>query len=220
MEITPSGPVYTERRLPCDELALKSLSDKLRFALTEAVKKLVLFHKKFAANRQGSEESYRLALEKHLAENRKNIANRCDRALSIRNLGEHLCVQPQISELISKNPSKTRTFFAMYTIYERNEDQQKSPAMWHQSRKLTFEFEMTSVIPRSKVQDSSSNFTSLGQNDAGEWDRSIALDAPLPTGSGKTELLGSIAASSDMPKSNTAFSVHDSVQHTHSIDQA
>jgi hypothetical protein len=108
----------------------------------------------------------------------------------------------------------------MYTIYERNKDQQKSPAMWHQSRKLTFEFEMTPVITRSKVQDSSSNFTSLGQHDAGEWDRSIALHASLLMGSEKTELLASIAASSDMPKSNTAFSVYDSVQNTHSIDQA
>jgi hypothetical protein len=93
LETTPSGPVYTERRLPCDELALKSLSDKLRFAMTEAVKKLVLFHRRFAANRRGSEESYRLALKEHLAENRKNIANRCDRALSNGNLSEHLCVQ-------------------------------------------------------------------------------------------------------------------------------
>jgi hypothetical protein len=201
-------------------LALKSLSDKLRFALTEAVKKLVLFHRRFAANRRESEESYRLALEKHLAENRNNIANRCDSALSVRNLGERLCVQPQISEFISKNPSKIRTFFAMYTIYERNEDQQKSPAMWHQSRKLTFEFEMTPVIPRAKVQDSSSNFTSAGQHDAGEWDRSIALDGSFLIGTEKTELLGSIAASSDMLKSNTAFSVDDAVQHTHSTDQA
>jgi hypothetical protein len=61
--------------------------------MTEAVKKLVLFHRRFAANRRGSEESYRLALKEHLAENRKNIANRCDRALSNGNLSEHLCVQ-------------------------------------------------------------------------------------------------------------------------------